>query len=188
MFLLLTSLVLLAAQGIIPYRLNPNFQESDEFEVQYASPMEFEEIPLDIRESFTAMGCMIPQATGWYSEKHNIVSGEFAKTGQLDWIALCSRDGRSSLAIIWGGFAGCPPLEGEHKDGVSIAYSTEGYESLGYDQAIYTFPADRKVLYKMDDGLPKKRLHDSISFAWLGKAATANYCHEGKWIEFGTAD
>jgi hypothetical protein len=32
----------------------------------------------------------------------------FAKKGQLDWAALCSTNGASSILIFWGGPKNCP--------------------------------------------------------------------------------
>jgi hypothetical protein len=32
-----------------------------------------------------------------------LISGSFAKPGQIDWAAICSRNGESSVVVFWGG-------------------------------------------------------------------------------------
>ena len=62
-------------------------------EIVRLSPMEFEveDVPLNIQQRFSDMGCTIPQLHEfWTAERpHNIISGEFAAKGQTDWAALC---------------------------------------------------------------------------------------------------
>jgi hypothetical protein len=69
-------------------------------------PADFAGTPPRVRESLEELGCRIPQAWG-EPEPHNLISGRFAASGQVDWAALCSRDGISELVIIWGGAANC---------------------------------------------------------------------------------
>ena len=38
-------------------------------------------------------------------------------------------------------------------------------------------PPSTRVLFKMDEGLPEERLHDSIEGYFVDKCATAHYCH-----------
>jgi hypothetical protein len=43
----------------------------------------------------------------------NVIRGEFARVGQLDWAVLCSRDGHSTILVLWGRPTSCP---GEIRD------------------------------------------------------------------------
>ena len=157
--------------------------------IQYLSPMEFDNIPMDVRTSLTKLGCTIPQPHPFFrlAEHQNIVSGEFGGAGQTDWAALCSRDGRSEIIVIWGGTQHCPGVVVEKRPDRSSMQSM-GPHGMVYSRAIGRFPASIKTLFKMDEGVPEKRAHDAISDTFLDKGGSAAYCHEGKWIEFGTAD
>ena len=53
MFPLLVFLVSVQLQ--IPYKLNPN-AKVEEDEISYASPMEFESVPMDIKAGLTKLG------------------------------------------------------------------------------------------------------------------------------------
>lgn len=159
--------------------------------IEYISPLDFEKVPAYIREEFYEMGCMIPQPHSFFTFKSgrplNIISGEFAAPGQTDWAAICSRDGQSETIVLWGGPAQCNRvLDRASPD----SGCTQGWGEFGmvYSCVISSFPPDVGPLFKMDEGLPERRTHDAINDYFLDKAAVAYYCHEGKWVSFGTAD
>ena len=166
------------------------FDEAEKHIVRL-SPMEFEEVPLGIREIYTQMGCTIPQ-TPW-SSKHNIVSGEFAAPGQTDWAALCSREEISMIVVLWGGPAHCPAIREARHDRhylqTGVKPSVDGHDiGIIFSRYISAQPPRIPALFKMDEGLPDKRAHDAINDYFLDTGGTAIYCHEGRWIEFGTSD
>ena len=153
------------------------------------SPMVFENVPPDIRKAFADQGCSIPQThTFWGIERpHNIVSGEYSAPVQTDWAALCSRHAHSTIVVLWGGPVQCPSMvEVERRDRSGL--QGMGPYGIVFSRLLSTTPVSITALYEMDTGLPAKRSHDAIGDAFLDKAATAHYCHEGRWIEFGTAD
>ena len=132
---------------------------------------------------------MIPQPDSVFKfdKLHNIVSGEFGKVGQTDWVVVCSRNGRSEILVIWGGQEHCHSVvEEEYPDSAQ----TQGWGSHGmvYSRIISSFPAPVERLFKMDEGLPEKRTHDAINDYFMDKGGSSVYCHEGKWVRFGTAD
>lgn len=158
--------------------------------IKHVSPLNFAKVPAYIREEFYDMGCMIPQIPDyWPGEKpHNIISGEFAYAGQKDWAAVCSRGGKSTIVVIWGNTfrENCPSPIGKPVSNKGFLQGSRN--DIIFSRLISAFPADIKALYKMDAGLPSKRTHDAIDDYFLDKASTAVYCHDGKWIEFGTSD
>lgn len=149
------------------------------------SPMEFEYVPLPVRKQLTEMGCTIPQVSsnihgGYVGRKHNIVSGQFATPEQTDWAAICSRNGRSSVVVLWGGSVNCR----------SAVTAASRDSSMEFDRLVLRLLPWRKGLYNSDAeaGVPKTRTHDALNYAFLGKAAVAYYCHEGEWLRFITSD
>ena len=140
------------------------------------SPMEFEYVPLAVRKQLTEMGCSIPQAAELYEGgKHNIVSGQFATPEQTDWAAICYKDGKSAVVVLWGGPVNCRSWIKALRKGSWIVF----------DRVLYKHPASRKSRY---GDVPVVRTHDAVNYAIWEKAAVAYYCHEGEWIEFVTSD
>jgi hypothetical protein len=64
-------------------------------------PAAFRELPKGLVRELQRIGCTIPQAS--VTEPHNVIRGEFAKTGQTDWAVLCSKDGASTVLVFWNG-------------------------------------------------------------------------------------
>ena len=140
------------------------------------SPMEFEYAPLEVREQLTEMGCSIPQVSDLYEErKHNIISGHFATPEQTDWAAICYKDGKSAVVVLWGGPVNCR----------SWISALRKVNRTMFDRVLYKYPASRKSRY---GDVPVVRTHDAVNYAFWGRAAVAYYCHEGEWIEFVTSD
>ena len=75
--------------------------------VIYREPQSYRELPASFVDSLKKDGCRIPQATVGGKVASNVISGSFAKKGQLDWAALCSKEGHQYIAVFWGGSAQC---------------------------------------------------------------------------------
>lgn len=180
------------------------FDEAAETGINRLSPYDFAEVPIEVREMLVEMGCTIPQIPDdWPGEKPmNVISGEFAVKGQDDWAALCSRDGGSAIIVLWGGDVNCPSVaEAPRPDRGYLQTGgppiVDGYATgVIFSRAISTIPPDIPALHtidevyrmKGDERLPDVRTHDAINDYFLGKAGSALYCHDGKWIEFATSD
>ena len=180
------------------------FEIAAETGIKRVSPYDFAEIPIEVREHFVEMDCMIPQIPDdWPGEKPmNFISGEFAVKGQDDYAALCSRDGSSAIVVLWGGNVNCPSFVSDPQSDAGYLQSSgppivDGYATgVIFSRMISTFPPDIPALHTTDevfrmDGdekLPDIRTHDAINDYFLDKAGSALYCHEGEWIEFVTSD
>lgn len=153
----------------------------------FRSPESFGELPPTVSSSLAKKGCRIPQAT---IERKivatNVISGEFAKKGQTDWAILCSRNGRSSIRVFWGGAAHCPSKIDKGRD-MSPGTIAQGWE---FDRAIGT-AGKRSILQNYHAyGGPKPPIitHLGIDYAYLERASEVHYCHNGKWLELTGAD
>lgn len=195
--MLLLSLPLLLAAEPQQFTHAEMLRMTDEAKITRLSPMDFDEVPPNIQKELSDMGCTIPQVDV-HSDKagpHNVISGEFAVKGQIDWAAMCSVDGISKVVVLWGGPERCPQLGKAAPDKERTQYRGKEY-GMRFDEIISTYPADAEALHEThseysdaaDARLPKKRSHDAINFYIVDKAGVSYYCHEGEWLQLITAD
>jgi hypothetical protein len=105
--LLLVSTAVLMPQGLKEWSAAPSARIAAERNILRLPPAAFPELPATIQRTLEREGCRIPQRDGG-SALRSIVRGEFARTGQLDWAVICSKQNRSSIRVFWGGAASCP--------------------------------------------------------------------------------
>lgn len=151
-------------------------------------PRAFPDLPDKGKRQLTHLGCSVPQS---YTESkpHNLIRGHFATPTQTDWAVLCSRNGISSLLVLWGGAQTCSGQIWQASDLDAMETFEEG--QVGYMMQIRSMPAGqilelRRKHPKLHLALPPK--HDSIEIIWIGKAAAVWYCSGGKWIQLWSAD
>ena len=146
----------------------------------------FPDVPPNVRTELNNLGCLIPQSDS--PKPHNVIRGKFAAPNQDDWAALCSIADTSMMVIVWGGPVRCPtPIErgsdgrwmqgiGEGKFGFSRAIGVATIAEIDQHAEWYEGPA------------APARDHDGIDHAFIGKASTVLFCHQGKWVELQGAD
>lgn len=71
-------------------------------------------------------------ATRLRPKPHNVIKGQFAKAGQIDWAVLCSIRGVSSI-LVFRNRQGVLPPKIEHQ-GIDDAFLEKGSEIYYYDQ------------------------------------------------------
>jgi hypothetical protein len=147
----------------------------------------FPELPVAVRQALVHEQCQIPQA--FHPETpHNIIRGEFAASGQVDWAALCTSGESARIFVIWGGPIRCPtPIASE----LNRAYlqGIGGWRirySRGLDVASMEYILEHATAYDGPD--PPSRDHAGINDAFVEKASVIHYCHEGKWYLLAGAD
>ena len=149
-------------------------------------PKEFRTLPNHILEKLTTQSCTIPQSFE-NNSPHNVINGEFGKTGQKDWAILCSRKDTSSILIFWGGRASCPSEILPSPDRSWLQQTVGG---IGYSRVIST--VDPKFILKHADAneesTPAPITHQGINQTFVGKGSSVKYCFQGKWIELAGAD
>jgi hypothetical protein len=134
-------------------------------------------------------GCLVPQADWADRSMHNVVRGEFAAVGQVDWAVLCSRDHESMILVFWGGPARCP---GEFSRSADRAWlQGVGNQQVGFSRYVSTITGAR-ILAIQDaydrDSPPFEMRHDGLDERFLEKASTVHYCQEGQWVEIAGVD
>ncbi len=163
-------------------------EQKDKWPVVRLSPQEFVELPQNLRVDLEKCGCLIPQVFG-IEKKHNVISGEFNQKGKKDWAVLCSKNEMTSILVYW---------KGSEKNASDIFPASEsnymqvtvGDGTMGFSRAIDTVGKDFIMSHYKEFGGPKppKIEHDAINNAFVEKASTVLYFHQGKWIELTGAD
>lgn len=152
-----------------------------EREILRLPPTAFANLPPPIIAALEKQGCMIPQV---YDEAKpsNVITGSFANPGQSDWAVLCSRDGKSSLIVFWGGPSRCPPKPLEAAD-------RDFLQGIGGDAAGYSRQIDvigrNKILdfyFNVEGGSLPPIDHHAIEHLFVDKTSFALYCHQGVWL------
>lgn len=153
-----------------------------EQEIRRPPPSAFTELPSQIITALEKQGCTIPQV---YDEAkpHNLITGSFADRRQLDWAVLCSRDGKSSLIVFWGGPSRCPPkpLEAADRDFLQGI----GGDAAGYSRRINAIGRGKilEFYFNVKGGSLPPIDHQAIENLFVDKTSFVLYCHQGKWLE-----
>lgn len=96
----------------------------------------------------------------------NVVSGAFTRKGQVDWAALCSTGGVSSIVIVWGGAARCASVIEQKEDRANLqTISADG--TIGYSRVLAAVPTMGRFAIK--DGFE-------------GKGSMIHFCRKGGWV------
>ena len=154
--------------------------------IQRLDPKEFRTLPSNILEKLTTQGCTIPQSFE-NNSPHNVIKGEFVKSGQQDWAVLCSRQQTSSILLFWGGQASCPSEILPSPDRSWLQHTGKG---IRYSRVITTVGPESMLKHleaNKESTVPSIR-HHGINQSFVGKGSSVQYCHQGQWIELAGAD
>jgi hypothetical protein len=146
---------------------------------------DFPELPAELAKDLTNRGCRIPQVPG-VSKRHNVIQGEFAKSGQHDWAVLCLQKHTSTIFVYWNGAARNPaqlaPLD------ETITPSKNGYYRIlrvvGEEFIRRHYDASTSGM----DPLPKVLDHDAIDDGVFEKGSSVHYLDNGKWLTLAGSD
>jgi hypothetical protein len=151
------------------------------------SPSAFPKLPKNILADLKRRGCLIPQVPP-AKQPHNIIKGEFAKTGQTDWAILCSIGGVSSILVYWNGSAANPGRIEETEDIGRLQDS--GANGIVYSREIA--PVDRAYIlqhYQAYGGTkPPPIDHQGINDAFVEKGSVVLYFYRQEWLRLTGAD
>lgn len=156
-------------------------------QIRYLAPAEFSDAPPGLIRALDDRGCRIPQV--WYdSLPHNLIRGEFARPGQQDWAALCSRAGVSQIVVFWSGGAGGVDSLAMHEDESFLQEVAP--DQIGYSRRIgvadSTFIQEHNATLRI--GTLPALDHQGIDDAFFEKGSSVFYHTDGSWIELAGAD
>jgi len=151
-------------------------------------PSAFPQLPKNIARNLQARGCTIPQAD-FEPKPNNVISGEFAMRRRTDWAVLCSRGGKSSILVYWGGSVKSPAeLAKAPDEAYWLGNDKEGFH---YYRQIMT--ANKKYIllhyreYGRGEFIPQIN-HDGIDDGFLEKGSEVYYFYRHKWLLLPGAD
>jgi hypothetical protein len=162
-----------------------------DLEVKRLSPDIFVELPQKVISDLNSRGCTIPQA---YNDPkpHNVIKGEFAKKGQIDWAVLCSKDRVSSILIFWGGSPKNVSDVETTKDQDWLWLQGVSEDKIGYSRVIREASKDEiRYAYRpnafdapnVNDPKPKLQSinHGGIRDDSIYRGSSIYYYYKGKW-------
>jgi hypothetical protein len=158
-----------------------------EREIPYSPPSAFAELPPAIQSELQSRGCRIPQ-TYIGSAPHNVIRGQFARRGQMDWAILCSKKNISSILIFWNGSETAPAGIDPAPDRNFLTPLENG--RIGYARAISSVGKEFIMSHFRAYGGPKPPLidHDGINDEFLEKGSSVHYFYHGQWLRFTGSD
>jgi hypothetical protein len=132
-------------------------------------------------------GCSIPQAA-FTKTPHNVIKGQFARPGELDWAVLCSIKGVSTILVFWNGSNKNPAAIAPAEDLNFLQGNETG--DIGYSRGIGPVAKDFIVQHFNAYGGPKPPPidHQGIDDAFIEKASVTWYFHHGEWLKLTGAD
>jgi len=153
----------------------------------YLSPSAFREVPAGVAADLKQRGCLVPQ-DGTSDKPSNVIRGEFARPGQMDWAVLCSVRGVSSILVYW---------KGENRATASLAlradrnyFETDFQGRQIFVRAIQPVGQDFILEHYRAYGGPKPPAidHQGIEDEFLKKASIVWYFERGRWLKLTGAD
>ena len=165
---------------------DPEFERADRETVRL-QPTHFVGVPEPVKATLSQLGCRIPQPWGTNAKPRNLIRGEFMEAGRAQWAALCSRYRSSAIIVIDGNGRVRPALasvsDWGHLQGI-------GDGEIGYSRGLAPVGADYILSHYQAYGGPKPPPidHQGINDAFLEKASSVHYFHEGKWLRLTGAD
>jgi hypothetical protein len=155
---------------------------------RYLKPEDFPTLPASVKLAVKSSGCEIPQSSD-AAMPHNIIRGQFARTGQWDWAVVCSKKNFSTILVLWGGKTRCSKkVWGPYQDQeVSRGLDQRPNTISHYFLRITTFPA-ASFMKRGATHLPVLPSHDTLEFIWPELGGSVQYCTAGKWVELSYAD
>jgi hypothetical protein len=186
MLIVFFALGLFTSAAQSPENLPPEWKEAER-QIVRLPPTAFPELPGSVVRELNRRGCTIPQAA-FTKKPHNVIKGEFAKTGQTDWAVLCSIKGVSAILVFWNGSERNPDaiaaiddfkyLQGIASDEIGFS---RGISPVGRDFIVGHYEA-------YGGPVPPPINHQGIDDAFIEKASVTHYFHEGTWLRLTGAD
>ena len=148
----------------------------------------FPELPANLVQELQRRQCTIPQA---YVKKYkNVIKGEFARPGQIDWAVLCSVQGVSTILVFWNGSEKDPAALAPMQDN-GYVQGLGGAGQWGYSRGIEPMGMADIVRYHdpdhLGDPLPPID-HQGINDQYLDKAFLVWYYYDGQWLKVAGGD
>ena len=164
-----------------------SFAQGTRARIARLSPAAIRELPANVVKELQRRGCTIPQEA--YTKKsNNVIKGEFAKPGQMDWAVLCSVKGISTILVFWNSSEKNPAAIAPMEDRIYIQGVRK--DQFWYSRGIR--PVGRDFIMRHHDAYagpkPPPINHQGIDDAFVEKGSVIWYFYNGKWLKLSGAD
>ncbi len=153
-------------------------------------PAVFSDLPRSIVSYLEARSCTVPQTFG-ESKPHNVIRGEFAKSGQFDWAVLCSRNRVSAILVFWNGSTKSVAeiAHADDRNFLQTGAGDDGSKAI-FSRAIDVVDKDYILEHYREYGgrKPPPIKHQGINDAYVEKASSVHYFYRKRWLELQGAD
>lgn len=151
-------------------------------------PSVFSQLPKNIVSFLEKRGCTVPQTFG-NSTPHNVIRGQFARSGQFDWAVLCSRNRVSSI-LVFGNGSTKSVAEIAASDDKSFLQNVDGAGNIGFSRAIDVVDENYILEHYREYGgrKPLRIKYQGINDAFVEKASTVHYFYRKGWLVLQGAD
>lgn len=179
-------LVILMGVGAAPAEAQEPW-DAAERQIRRLPADSFPGLPDEVRSEMRRLDCAVPQGSD-LQHPHNILMGSFADVSQNDWAFLCSRDGTSSIHLLWGGVERCDSPIGHAEDRSYL--QGLGGDSIGFSRRLLAIDRDGMLSRARAFGGPPVPAvwHHGIEDYFEGKASRVLLCVGGKWLELQGVD
>ena len=171
--------VLLSARAQVPRDLEQRIRVADR-EITRLAPSAFPQLPANLAQDLRRRGCSIPQPV-FARQPQNVIKGQFARPGQVDWAVLCSVKGRSSILVFWNGSEIKPASIASASDDQFIQGIGEG--KFGFSRAIGTVGRTYILAHAAVVGQTVRSLRRSIT-----RGSTTRSSKKRPWFGISTAE
>jgi hypothetical protein len=131
----------------------------------------FPQLPAPVSEQLVQKGCLIPQ-TYEAREPENVIHGSFEKKGSVDWAALCSVSGITTLYVFFQSDLARPIALRHQPDNEWLGVEW----SLDYGSAWGIARRPPRLIQPKDNAD-----HDGIEDAFVEHSSTIHYFQNGHW-------
>jgi hypothetical protein len=189
MKLLALSFIITVLAFSLRAKAQDKWQIADE-RITRLKPSAFSQLPKNIVSYLEARGCTVPQIFG-ETKPHNVIRGEFAKSGQFDWAVLCSRNRVSAIWVFWNGSTKSVAeiARAADRDFLQTGAGDDGSKAI-FSRAIDVVGKDYILEhYREYNGKkPPPIKHQGINDAYVEKASTVHYFYRKRWLLLQGAD
>ena len=164
-----------------------NLMDTADRQIVRLNPAVFRELPKNLSAELERRGCTIPQVP-MIAGPHNVIKGQFARAGQMDWAVLCSVNRVSTILVFWNGSEVGPAEIEKMKDIDRLQSWTD--QKMVYSRAI-TATGEKNIMkyYNAFGGeKPPPIDHQGIDDAFWGKASVIRYFYRGTWLHLTGSD
>jgi hypothetical protein len=170
----------------LPEDLKRQFDQADQ-KILRLPPSAFPELPGKIVQELQRRGCTVPQEA-FTKKPHNVVRGDFARSGQLDWVILCSLNRVSSILVFFNGSERNVQEIAKMEDRIFLQGITA--DQIGFSRGIRPVGKDFIVGHYKAYGGPKPPTidHQGIDDAFIEKASVTWYFDGRNWLKLTGAD